>query len=136
MITPTFIPSDKSNFPRSYITKLVLSDEPGPLSLVDNILTLTILVPFTYYHVFELLPEFIPWSSNVYSLSFLIQDYYYIVPPSPTHNPFGATVTFLADKDEGFFKIKIEVPGSSLVHQDVALAGAPGGYWLGPIPPL
>lgn len=133
MITPS-LPGGNWNFTRSYITKLVLSDDPGAVELSGSTLTLTITVPFTYYHIFELFPNLIAWSSNCYSLERLIVDYYYVVPPSPTHNPFGAALELLPNTVGGFFFLKISVPGSLGVEQDIALPGGPGGYWLQPIP--
>lgn len=131
MITFSY-PSGDWNFIRSYITRLLITDDPGTISIDDNTITLTIPGYPHYIHVFVINPAIWVWSSNCYTLTFLMVDGWYEFGDT-THHDFGATLTLLPNPETGFFFLKLDVPGSAEVEHEIPLTGGPGGYWLNPV---
>jgi hypothetical protein len=80
-------------------------------------------------------PRFWAWSSNRWTLDFVLTEAYYTVPPSPTRIPLPITVSWRMDWNVGLFPvINIAAFGSGGVFQFHQLDHQPAGYWLPPWP--
>jgi hypothetical protein len=81
-----------------------------------------------------LLPEFLVWSSNGYTLDHIITAYWYIVLPStiPVANS-GAILRYKWRSDlQGMcLEIQKELPNTEWI---IDLAAADTDYWLNPVP--
>jgi len=81
-----------------------------------------------------ILPEFVGWSTNAYTLDFIITEYYYTIAPSPTRIPnSGLVLRYLWDSVLGAMVLELqkESPDTTQVFN---LSGGVGGYWLEPVP--
>jgi len=83
-----------------------------------------------------LLPEFLAWSSNSYTLDYIITEYYYVISPSPTKIPnSGAILRYKWDTPLGamILEVEKESPDTEITYE---LESGGGGYWLNPVPGL
>jgi hypothetical protein len=122
-------PSGNASFPRSYITRIVLSDEPGTVNVNDTTITLTIPGYPHYVHRYVINEKVFMWNSNVYSLDYVVTDGWYEFGDS-THHDFGATLKMLPNPTGGFWYIEIAVPGSAGIEHVINLPHAPDNYWI------
>lgn len=97
----TFVPGARFALPRSYWYGVWLSfNSDAVVSWVGN--EVTFLDPpsgVTGLIGFE--PRAWSWSSNCYTLDFLIVESWYRVPPSPTQNPLPFVLTYFVDPSDG-----------------------------------
>lgn len=93
----TFVPQGQFNFPRSYVAGVWLSFDTGSLvSWFTN--RVTFLDPsHTVFGTILFAPEFWDWSSNVYSMDFLILESWYSFPPSPVEIPLPFRLIYYLD---------------------------------------
>jgi len=127
-------PSPKFAFPRSYVPGFFVRHDFGVPVLTDNILTFTIDGPIPAPHRFTLYPNFVPWSSNKYTLDFTFTDGEYFYVPSGTWLPVAYIVGW--DFLPGFVRSRITLNafyGGTWSFVD--LPSAPPDYWLPPFPP-
>jgi hypothetical protein len=81
-----------------------------------------------------ILPAFVPWSSNSYSLDYIITAYWYTVSPSPTPIPnAGAVLRYRWDSTLAAMILEIEKESAN-TEVMVSLLSGVGGYWLDPVP--
>jgi hypothetical protein len=83
-----------------------------------------------------LLPEFLPWNSNSYTLDYIITEYYYINLPDPTPIPnAGLVLRYKWDTTLNAMILEIEKESANTA-QLYELESGVGGYWLDPVPGL
>lgn len=128
MITFSY-PAGNASFPRSYITRVFLEDDPGVLSVADHTMTLTIAGYPHYVHRFVINEKLFAWNSNTYSLDYFFTDGWYEFDDS-SHHDFGATLELVPVPLEGFWAVRVSVPGSAGLEHVLNLEGPPPGYWL------
>ena len=126
----SFSPSAKFTFPRSYVYDFVIyANGNNVFQTSDGFRIET--PPVTYPEAFiVLLPQFIPWSSNFYTLDFVIAASYYIPLPGAPHVdlPFELAYTVpLGSKrptlEYAYFGLKTDPRRFTLLAQ-------PSNYWL------
>lgn len=129
-------PNDRFSVKRSYITHIILRQNTDnyPPSLIDNQITWPSIAFPNIVQYMTLLPEFLPWNSNSYSLDYIITAYWYTVSPSPTPIPnSGAVLRYKWNSLVGSMVLEIE---KELANTAVLMniQPSPGGYWLDPVP--
>lgn len=91
----SYVPSGKFWLPRSYAIKLqVHTNHVNVPSYSDGLITwvhspLDAVTGYT-----KIKDVFIPWSSNTYSLDFLVEWWYYTISPSPIEYEWGGELSF------------------------------------------
>jgi hypothetical protein len=125
----TFVPGGQFNFPRSYVTKLKVStNHVNVPSYADGLITwvhspLDAVIAYT-----KLKDAFLPWSSNTYSLDWLVEYWYYQILPSPVEFEWGGSVRYAFDvtNECACVVIATEAADTDYFYD---LAPAPTGYW-------
>lgn len=98
--------------------------------MTDNVITLFGLTPFLYYNVFVINPLVIPWSSNTYTLDYMLIDNYSVVPPSTSHDPFTVTVEYLTPYFDLPGRILIRLLGYDNQRAFFPIPPSPADYWM------
>lgn len=132
--TGTFYPSAGFNFPRSYISSVVFALTGWVWTAVDvNVWEAFFFgFPTSKLHV-SLKPEAYAWSSNVYSLPFVLcESWYWPVPfvEAP------ADYVLVCDRRENLAGFDLVYLNSAFAPGDEAtfrLPAPPAGYWLPPL---
>lgn len=94
----TYVPQGKFWFPRSYVTKLKIhTNHVNVPTYTDGIITWTHSPPDSVIGFTKIKDVFIPWTSNTYSLDFLVEYWYYQILPSPTEFEWGGELSFAYD---------------------------------------
>jgi len=129
-------PNGRFALRRSYITHIVLQQNTDnyPPTLSDNLITWPSLGFPSIVQYMTLLPEFLVWNSNGYTLDHIITAYWYIVLPSTTPIPNSGAVLrykWRSDLQGMCLEIQKELPNTELI---IDLAAADGDYWLNPVP--
>ncbi len=94
----SFVPRGKFNFPRSYVNHIKIhTNHVNVPSYADGLITwvhspLDAVTGYT-----KIKDVFIPWTSNTYSLDFLVEWWYYVIAPSPTEFEWGGELSFAYD---------------------------------------
>lgn len=131
--TGTYPNGAKFSFPRSYIpTFNVRVNTPvtdlgtGEFTFPDG------SVPGRHYHI-VIFEKFYPWSSNKYTMDFVIEQSYYVTDPSPTETPMPFTLIFAPTSDgvNGLFFFPFGAPFTD--NNIFLLPPAPPDYWT-PVP--
>lgn len=90
----TCLPQNQWRFPRSYITKLkVHTNHVNVPSYADGLITWVHSPPDSVIAYTKLKDVFIPWSSNTYSLDFLVEWWYFQILPDPTEFEWGGELS-------------------------------------------
>jgi len=130
--TVTYSPQGVFSFNRAYITHLDLyTNVDNYPSLHTNEIRVN---SFSFPNIVQyiiLKPQVIPWSSNAYTLGWIVDEWYYQTSPFGTHIPYGGLVKFRwsADTQSRVMMIQTDSPDH---HTYFQLAGAPPGYWMPP----
>ena len=129
-------PNDRFSVRRSYIThlRLLQNSDNYPPTLTDNLITWPSAAFPSIVQYMTILPEFILWNSNAYTLDHIITGYWYTVAPSPTPIPNGGAVLryrWNSSLNAMTLEIEKELANTAV---DVVLNGGVGGYWLDPVP--
>jgi hypothetical protein len=126
-----YIPGDKFAFPRSYIYGIeIRHDPPAPIWSTNHVEFIIAGFPDALCKV-DFAPEFSPWSSNRYTLDFLVTNATYEYPPNPAvfNLPYYIVYRVVPEVGRGCVQIDVTYGALYTVH---ALQAAPSGYWLAP----
>jgi len=126
----SFQPQGRFVFNRSYVTQITVTDQSPNITMVDNVIT-TLIDPFTGYRIeYTLREEWLPWSSNRYTLDFCVYSCYW----------FGSYIDIAHVQDYGVawlthpttFKSSIQIynPFIRTDEVDFPLQVASVPYWL------
>lgn len=125
-------PQNKFNFPRSYVTKLkVVTNHINSVSYADGIITWGHNPPDAVDGRTVLKANFITWSSNTYSLDYIVQAWWFRVNPDPTKIEWGGECNFKWDGDVFTSVLEIATTSPDTTYY-FDLPPAPPGYWLPP----
>lgn len=126
----SFAPSPKYALPRSYVGGIIISDLIVAAEFVGDEIIATVVDPFTYYHHFAIEPRFRAWSSNCYTLDFIVTDVYYTVPGVPGRGDFGVQIEYFNTLDFPTPAIILRLIGVETNRIYVPLPPSPADYWL------
>jgi len=94
----SYVPQAKAWFPRSYITTLkVHTNHVNVPSFADGLITwvhspLDAVTGYT-----KIRDNVYDWNSNVYSLDFVVEYWYYVISPSPVEFEWGGEISITWD---------------------------------------
>jgi hypothetical protein len=133
--TGSYNPSPDFAFPRSYVRGIDMYFGPNALVVWtgNDCFFQDLSNPNVSGH-FVILPQFVAWSSNRYTLGFLPQEFYYQVFPDPTEIPASFYLNWGATVDGSDFYIVVNIFGAGTVRHRHELPSAPADYWY-QIPP-
>jgi hypothetical protein len=125
----SYIPQGKFWFPRSYITKLkVHTNHVNSVSYSDGLITWGHVPPDAVSGQTKIKDQIIPWTSNTYSLDFVVEWWFYVISPDPTEVPWGGEVSFAYDPAaEAHCLIVATEAGDTDYYFD--LPPSPTDYW-------
>lgn len=123
-------PQNQFNFPRSYVKKLrVITNHVNSVSYTDGVITWGHVPPDAVDGQTVLKPNFVVWSSNVYSLDYLVQAWWYRINPDPTKIEWGGECNFVYDPIQKCNVIEIATALADTTYY-FDLPPAPPTYWL------
>ena len=132
----TSVPNGRFRVMRSFIThfRVRQNSDNYPVSLVgDQLIWPSAAFPNINQYA-TILHDWWAWSSNAYTLDYLITEYYYTVSPSPTPIPnAGLILRYVWDPVLNAMILEIEKESAN-TEQLFSLGGAGGSYWLNPVP--
>ncbi len=127
----TCIPQAKFAFPRSYVWGVQIQSGAALAVWTDNHMDLIDTMTSYVYWSLTFDPRFWGWSSNRWTLDFVLTEAYYTVPPSPTHLDLPVTVSWRTDWIQNVFPvINVAAFGTGGTFQFKQLAHQPSSYWL------
>lgn len=132
----TSIPSDRFRVMRSYLTwfKLKQNSDNHPVTWNGAQFVWPSAAFPSIVQYATILPEFMLYSRNAYTLDYIVTEYYYTVSPSPTKIPnAGLIMRYTWDQGKEAMIIELEKESADR-EQYFALVGGAGGYWLDPVP--
>lgn len=123
----------KFNFPRSYIPTFdVLVDADDVMDSGGHITFSDPLNPNVQFHI-VIWENFYEWTSNKYTIDFVIEESYYQILPAPTLNPMPFTLVFSPTSPGVNGLVFIPFSLGFTQHNVLLLPGPPPDYWT-PIP--
>ena len=126
----------KFTFIRSYVVNFyVVNGLPGVIDNVGNVVHVHYPVGATYVDAYITLRSvFYPWSSNNYSLDFIVEEEYVTVGVDPTHYHNDYIVSVGTDLTPPFNPYAALVYVGGTIPLGIKLPPALPGYWLPPYP--
>jgi len=103
--------------------------------MVDNVLTFINTGTPSQHFTVVIDPRVFAWSSNAYSLDFVIEDSYYQNDPDPTHYPMDFALSYFFPEPRSpyvnFQPFGLSFPDKTFFDFELP----PPGYWLPPWSP-
>lgn len=122
-------PQNKFYFPRSYVTKLkVLTNHVNSVMYADGEITWGHVPPDAVTGLTKLKANFVTWSSNVYSLDYLVEEWWYRIAPDPTKIEWGGECNWIWDGTVKANCIEIATTAADTTYY-FDLPPAPPTYW-------
>lgn len=130
--TIVYSPAPRFAFPRSYVKQIHMrtNNDNIPFMVGDLITIPSINFPNITQYI-RLKPQFIPWHSNRVTLDWLVQDWYYVIAPNPTQNPYGGGLSYEYDSSVQTHVLKFTTDSPNTSTRFV-LSPAPLNYWTPP----
>jgi len=127
----TCSPACSFAFTRAYVRQLVFTTGGWPYTWDGQLFRVFVGDPLIYINNTLFRPEFIEWSSNCYTLDFIVQECYYQVPPGFAHNPAGNGVNWYPNSPTNIPSIQIDFVATGAPFSFIELPPAPPDYWAG-----
>lgn len=125
-------PSNKFAFPRSYAYQLSFLGDTVDYDQSGDTFTMWIDRGIGYGITYVLHPYILPWSSNRYTLDYVVYDCWWHAFGDGIHHPQGFTVNFWWRTTPEKPTLSIIQPLGGTLEKVVHLDGQPPGYWLPP----
>lgn len=129
-----YFPSAKFAFPRSYFAQILVSDQAADITRVGNSIHTSIDPLIGYGIWYQIHPNIWPWSSNRYTLDFVVVDCWWEAFFDGVHHPQGYTTNFLYYGTPPLPTLQIANPFISTFNEVIHVTQAPSYYWLPPYP--
>jgi hypothetical protein len=127
--TGSFSPSGQFNFPRSYVRGIGIQIVSGTIAQTDNTFVL-VNPPDPTFYTLVFSDRFWNWSSNRYTLDWIIEESYYNPGGLGTQVPMPYLLTFYTDTttpNPYIIFSPFSSPGGVTYYE---LPPPPPGYWL------
>lgn len=129
----TYVPQAKFYFARPYITKLkVHTNHVNVPMYSDGLITWTHSPPDAVIGYTKLRDRCVTWSSNTYSLDFLVEWWYYVITPSPIEYEWGGELSYAWD-DSIKRTCLVVATAAADVDYYFDIPPAPSTYWTHPV---
>lgn len=126
-----YIPQPQFAFPRSFLEGIEIRHDLTSPSWSGSLCSFWIAGPPDALCKVKFKDEFIPWSSNRYTLDWIVEWATYEYPPNPATADLPYYLVYRIPDNRFRGSVLLDVTYGSLytVHQ---LAAAPGSYWQPP----
>jgi hypothetical protein len=127
--TGTYSPQGRFGFPRSYIGAVAF---PSELTLEAAAFGVYVLNDFGIFNdrlFVKLKFNFFQWTSNKYTLDYIVEECYFHALPSTTENPLNFHIHFLPGDGVNKATLFIQLAPFSNVPDRIALPAATVPYW-------
>jgi hypothetical protein len=128
-------PSDKFSFTRSYACCLSFLGDSADVEQSGDTFTMWIDRPTGYGITYILRPYILPWSSNGYTLDYVVHDCWWHQHFNGIRHPQVFTVNFWFRGSPVRPTLTIVQPAAGVQEKFFPLPGAPSAYWLPPVCP-
>jgi len=129
-VTGYFQPQPKFVFIRSYVTQIVVSDQAPGILFVGTKIT-TLIDPTTGYRIeYNLRANWLPWSSNRYTLDYVVESCFWFGTYAGPPNVQDYGVAYLMHPTNFKMSIQIFNPYLRTDERILAIAPANAPYWL------
>lgn len=125
-----FTQSPKFAIPRQYLGGVEIGNEWAGISMTGNVITLFGTVPFLYYNIFVIRQNVLDWSSNSYTLDYVLEDHWSNVPPSTSHDPFMVRTEYLGQSATLPGRVLIRLMGYDHQRAFFPFPPSPTDYWM------
>lgn len=125
-------PSSHFALPRSYYFQLSLLGDSGDVDQAGDTLTMYISRPLNYGIVYVLNPFVIPWSSNRYTLDYIVYDCWWFFGFDGVHHPQAYTVNYWQRGSPARDTLTIVQPLAGTIETFIPIDPPPPSYWLPP----
>jgi len=123
-------PSDKFVFTRAYAEFIEVLGDTNDVDNTDDTYTMWIDRSIGYGITYVLRPYIKPWSSNHYSLDYVVDDCWWHAFFDSVHHPQAYTVNFWARGSSNALTLTLVQPAGGSASYKRALPPAPPTYWL------
>jgi len=126
-------PSDRFVVYRSYYYQLEIVGDSNDVDVVGDTITMWISRPLNYGITYVLNDYVIPWSSNRYTLDFIVYDCWWFFGGSGVHNAQAYTVNFWPRTADLIPTLSIIQPLGGIASFITPLPYQPSTWWT-PLP--
>lgn len=127
--TVTCFPSNNFAFNRGYLRGIAITSGGWPTTLVDNLITVTVGMPVIYRNYVLLEDYIVPFSSNAYTLNYVVKEAYFILDGSTTKNPASDNLTWRVVSDPPTPTLYIDLLATGLPLSILPVQAPPSNYW-------
>lgn len=124
-----YYPGAKFAFPRSYYYQIYVEDQSPNISRVGNFIHVDIDTSIGYGIWYKLRPQFWNWSSNRYTLDFVIEDVWWEAFFDGVHHPQNVIVQYGSRGTPPIDSLIISNPAIQTDFVALPVQQAPGTYW-------
>lgn len=128
----TFTPSPNFSFPRSYIVDFYVFRNGNTIVQTVNKFVVTDAFDPNLTATFVLHENFLPWSSNGFTLDFIVQESYYQTTPGGMQIPLPFNIDFYVSPLTRRSGLYLGWLGLKINPEHFDLEPQPPGYWLPP----
>lgn len=130
----SYSPTQKFAFKRSYAAQIVVSGQSNDVEFVGGTITQWIDRSIGYGIVYKILPAFVAWSSNRYTLDYIVDDVWWFAFFDGIHHPQDYRIAFATMGMPYRPSVWIVDPASTAFSVTLPLSPAPPSYWVPPYP--
>jgi hypothetical protein len=123
-------PSGIFSVPRSYVGAIIVSTQNQPYTFNGYNLRIAVGVPVVYWMNIHFNPDFMNWNSKEWRLDQVVDEIYYDVNPSPTHQPFTAPMVYAITTPGRLATLTISLGVLLSPFTTFKLGTAAPDYWL------
>lgn len=127
-------PGNTFAFPRSYVTQLSVLGDSADVEFSGDLVTMFISRPLNYGVAYILQPYIQPWSSNRYTLDFVVQDCWWFFGLDGVHHVQDFTVNVWWRGTPARPTLTLVQPLAGTQEAFLDLPPAPPDYWLPQFP--
>ena len=125
-------PSNHFAFTRSYITELSIMGDTNDVDRVGDTFTMWIDRSIGYGVTYVLQPYILPWSSNHYTVDYVVYDCWWHAFFDGVHHPQIYAVNVWWRNTPIRQTLSIVQPAAGTMEKHFAIPAAPPTYWLPP----
>lgn len=126
----TFVPAARFGFPRSYIYDFHVFRNGDTIVQSANTFVVTDATNPNLTATFRIDPRFFVWSSNSWTLDYVLIDSYYQNFPGDTPHPLPYNLIYKVEQDTGRSALYLGWSGFLVDPQRFPLPAQPSDYWL------
>lgn len=128
--TLIYQPQARFEFNRAYVPHFVVTTGGWPYSFTGFTFRLDVGSPLIFSDFIVFNPKFVVWSSNSYTLDYIVDEVYYTVPGNPTHNPATDVLAWAYHPPGTVTTLFFDLLAVGAPFRKIALPPQPLNWWL------